>query len=125
MTREDPGDAREVVNAVARTAREMMNQFGEDPEYSNLHRLASEQLLAAVQGNDEIDEGSLRRSMSRLGLSEEYAKQALLKAKNTRQRMLTMGLIMTVNGVRTLLETGLETFTENQAKNLLDTRFDE
>lgn len=47
--------------------------------------------------------------MELLDMSRDYGRRALLAAANVRERMLAMGLLMTVDGVRTLQETGLET----------------
>lgn len=73
----------------------------DDCEFAYWHRQASEHLLRAVTRSQRVIE--------QLDMARDYGKRGLLTAANVRERMLATGLLMTVEGVRILVETGLET----------------
>lgn len=58
--------------------------------YTNLHRLASEAMISAIQAQDE----------SSLDSAENYAKQALTVAKNYFEVVLSQGFLNTVAMMR-------------------------
>lgn len=72
-----------------------------DREFSYWHRVASENLIQAAVYEDRVCE--------RLDTAEDYGRRALLAGVNIRERMLAMGLITTVEAIRVLYETGIET----------------
>lgn len=72
-----------------------------DREFAYWHRVASENLIQACTLTE--------REVEHLEISQDYGKRALVQATNTKERMLAMGLLMTVSGIRILIETGLET----------------
>lgn len=73
----------------------------DDREFAHWHRLASKNLIQAATQDTRIPE--------RLDVAEDYGRRALLVGVNSRERMLAMGLITTVQAIRVLHETGLTT----------------
>ncbi len=74
--------------------------------FSGWHRAASAELRAAA---DLGTGGDPALVIQHLDSAKAFEEMGLLKAENTMQRMLAMGLLMTTEGMRTLVKTGLET----------------
>lgn len=73
----------------------------DDREFAYWHRVASENLLQAATFED--------RQIEHLDAAGDYGQRALLRATNSKERMLAMGLLMTVQAIVVLVDTGLET----------------
>lgn len=73
----------------------------DDREFAYWHRVASENLIQAAT----FDE----RQVEHLDAAADYGRRALLRSTNAKERMLAMGLLMTVQGIRVLVDTGLDT----------------
>lgn len=74
-----------------------------DREFIYWHRVASEALIAAATHDERVPE--------QLDIASDYGRRALLAGTNVRERMLAMGLLMTVDAISTLRDIGLETLT--------------
>lgn len=72
-----------------------------DREFAYWHRVASEALIQAATMDD--------RQVEHLDTAADYGRRALLRATNPKEQMLAMGLLMTVEGIEVLVETGLDT----------------
>lgn len=73
-------------------------------DFASWHRAASENLIAAVSPHQSED-----RALELLRTSAESGRRALHAGANAQQRMLAMGLLMTVAGLRILVEDHLDT----------------
>lgn len=73
----------------------------DDREFTYWHRVASENLLQATT--------TTAREIEHLDAAADYGRRALLRATNGKERMLAMGLLMTVRAVLVLVDTGLDT----------------
>lgn len=78
-------------------------EFANDWTYSQLHRKASENLIAATESNLEATQ-----SLELLKTAESYGKQALDKAGNIRQIVLSVGFLQTVCGMEVLVQRGYD-----------------
>lgn len=72
----------------------------DDREFIYWHRVGSEALIAAATHDQRVPE--------QLEAALDYGRRALLAGTNVRERMLAMGLLMTVEAIRTLRDVGLE-----------------
>lgn len=72
----------------------------DDREFAYWHRVASESLIGAATNADRVSE--------QLDTAKDYGRRAFIVAVNGREQMLAMGLLMTVEGLRLLHETGRE-----------------
>lgn len=73
-------------------------------DFASWHRAASENLIAAVSPHQDE-----QRALELLRTSADSGRRALHAGTNAKQRMLAMGLLMTVSGLRILVEDHLET----------------
>lgn len=70
----------------------------DDREFTYWHRVASENLLKATTVTS--------REIEHLDAAADYGRRALQRATNAKERMLAMGLLMTVQAVVILVDTG-------------------
>jgi hypothetical protein len=77
-----------------------MSNTADDREFSQWHRVASENLLHATTTDTRIVEY--------LDSAHDYGYRALGCAANTREFALALGLLNTVNAVRTIERLGLQ-----------------
>lgn len=72
--------------------------------FSGWHRAASAELRQAADAW-----GEPAQIIKHLDAAKAFEEVGLMEAENAMQRMLAMGLLMTTEGMRTLVTTGLET----------------
>lgn len=76
--------------------------------FSGWHRTASNELRSAADLGDDVERNA-GQILRHLDSAKSFEERALMAAPNTVQRMLAMGLLMTIEGMRMIVTTGLTT----------------